>query len=127
MFTGKKFEPVHEIPPPISYFKNFFDDDLIQHIADQSNLYCTQQKLKMNLKCSHIQTDKDEIEQLLGVFLYMGIFPVPQYRMYWSIHTHFPQITRALKGGVNRFEQLRRFLHFNDIECAPAANSPDFE
>ena len=71
-------------------------------------------------KNPHIQTDKDEIEQLL--LLYMGIYPILQYRMYWSNHTPFPQITKALKCGVNRFEELRRFLHFNDMDNAPAAD-----
>ena len=123
-FTGKPFETVHEMQPPTSYFKNFFDDELIQHITDQTNLYCTQQKMQKSLKCPHIQIDRDEIEQLLGVLLYIGIYPNPQYRMYWSSHTSLSQITKALKGDVNRFEQLRRILHFNDVENAPAANSP---
>ena len=73
-FPGMPFKPVNEMRPPISYFKDFFDDDLIQHITDQTNLYCTQQKLKKGLKNPHIQTDKAEIEQLLGILLYMGIY-----------------------------------------------------
>ena len=34
--------------------------------------------------------------------------------MYWNPFTALPQITNALKGGLTRFETLKRYLHFND-------------
>ena len=47
--------------------------------------------------------------------------------MYWSTNTPFAQITKALKGGVDRFEELRRFLHFSDIEIATTVGYPNFD
>lgn len=44
--------------------------------------------------------------------------------MYWSMAALFPKIANALKGGVNRFDQLKRFLHFNDNSNMEPANSP---
>lgn len=126
-FRGKPFTEVEELQSPFEYFKSFFDDRLIEHISEQTNLYHTQEALSKGLKDNFVSTDKEEIEQFIGILLYMGIYPNPQYRMYWSPATNIPQITRALKGGVNRFEILKRFLHFNDNSCMPKRNSLQFD
>ena len=84
-------------------------------------------KIGKDLKNCHIQTDKAKIEQLLEILLYMGIYHNPQYRMYWSTNTPFAQITKALKGGVNRFEELKRFLHFSDMENVTTADYSNFD
>ena len=72
---------------------------------------CTQQKLEKGLKNCHFQTDNAKIEQLLGILLYMSIYHNPQYRMYWSTQIPFDQI-KALKGGVDRFEELKTISSF---------------
>ena len=81
-------------------------------------------KSKKNLKCKLLDTDDKEIEQFIGVLLYMGIYPLPQYRMYWSPQCRLPIITEVSKEGVNRFESIKRFLHFNDYILMPDADSP---
>ena len=126
-FIGAAFTDVDDILSPIQYFKQFFDDDLFEHIANQTNLYYTQESLSKGLKVKFEPTDKAEIEQLVGALLYMGIYPNPQYRMYWNPATAVPQITRCLKGGVNRFESLKRFLHFNDNSNIPDRNGPNYD
>ena len=55
----------------------------------------------------------------MGVFLFMGIYPNPNYRMYWSQNAPNTLVKSALNGGVNRFEQLKRFLHFNNNQSKP--------
>ena len=109
---------------PLQYFKLLFDDNLLGYISKQSNVYRAQEKVKHNLKCKLLNTDKNEIEQLIGVFLFMGIDQLPQQRMYWSPSFRLPQDIEALKGGVNRFEELKRFLHFIDNSNMPEPNSP---
>lgn len=126
-FLGQDFLDLDAVLTPLQYFKQFFDDDLIKSISEETNRYCIQQKVKNNLKCKLIDTDKDEIEQFIGVLLYMGIYPHPQYRMYWNPKCFLPQITEALKGGVNRFENLKRFLHFNDNTKMPEYNSSSYD
>lgn len=126
-FLGSSFSEVEDTKSPFEYFKMFFDDDLVQQIVDQTNLYHTQESLSKGLKDTFVVTDKDEMEQLIGILLYMGVYPNPQYRMYWSPSTQIQQITRALKGGVNRFENLKRFLHFNDNSRMPNRDSPDYD
>ena len=53
------------------YFKEFFDDDLIKHVADQTNLYSVQRAGKS------INVDENEIEQYFGIFLLMSVIKLP--------------------------------------------------
>lgn len=126
-FSGPAFSEVSDIHSPYKYFKHFFDDELLKHIAEQTNIYCAQEKTSKNLRCKCIDTDKDEIEQLIGVLLFMGIYPNSQYRVYWSQASPMPQITKALEGGVNRFESLKRFLHFNNNENIPDRSPMEYD
>ena len=106
-FVGEPFpDPPKKEMSPLEYFKLFFDDKLISHIAHQSNLYATQKAGK-----SH-STNSNEIEQYLGILLMMGIIKLPQYRMYWGNATRFPMIASAM--SVNRFDKVKRFFHCND-------------
>ena len=122
-FLGRPFsnEPVKK---PYEYFKQFFDKELISLITEQTNLYYTQQKLSNAVTSNFTPTTEEEIEQYLGILLLTGVFPYPQYRMYWSKTTPFPKIANALQGGVNRFDQVKRFLHFNDNSKMDSADSP---
>ena len=96
------------------------------HRTDQSLPY-TRKLSKRTKRHVRTSTDKDEIEQLIGILLYMGIYPNLQYRMYWSTSTQISQIKRALKGGVSRFEFLKLFLHFNDNSKMPERNSANYD
>ena len=49
------------------YFKQFFDDELIKHIADQTNLYLVQCTGKSR------NVDENEIEQYFGILLLMSV------------------------------------------------------
>ena len=120
-FKGASFSLDDELLLPTEYFKRFFDDNLIVHIAEQTNLCNIQEKFnssiqntQYNLTGKTLNTDSNEIEQLIGILLLMGIYPNPQYRMYWNPSTTLPQITNALKGGLTRFETLKLYLHFYD-------------
>ena len=53
----------------------------MQHIAEQTNLYCSKMKASEGIKTKHINTDSKEIEQFIGKLLFMDIFPLPQYRL----------------------------------------------
>ncbi|KAL7634844.1 UNVERIFIED_CONTAM: hypothetical protein RMT77_015221 [Armadillidium vulgare] len=126
-FLGSQFSLPEKVLTPLEYFKYFFSDKLMSHIAEQTNIYCIQEKVKKNLNCSLIDTDQNEIEQFLGILLFMGIYPLPQYRMYWNPKFYLPQITEALKGGVNRFESIMRFIHFNDNSKIPDTNTSSYD
>ena len=65
---------------------NFFSEELITQITNQTQLY-TIQKNKANLQINDL-----EIHQFLGVLILMGIVHIPEFRMYWAYGSRFPEI-----------------------------------
>ena len=72
------YEDIVDIETPLAYFKMFFDNGIINHIALHTNLYISQ--CKINKGIPSITTT--EIEQFLGVLLKMCIIQAPYYRYY---------------------------------------------
>ena len=67
------------------YFKQVFDDELIKHIADQTNLY--------SVKCTgkSRNVDENETEQYFGILLYSCLPPS------WNKkNTSFEEVKRTL-------------------------------
>ncbi|XP_041695160.1 piggyBac transposable element-derived protein 2 isoform X2 [Coregonus clupeaformis] len=94
------------VQSPYQYFKMFFTDQMIAHIAEQTNLYSVQQT------GSAINTNSGEIEDFLSMLLYMGVFDFPTFVDYWHSDSRFPPVADAM--SLRRFQSLRRYLHFND-------------
>ena len=70
-FTGEPFpNPPEEEISPMRYFKQLFDDELIDHIVEQSNLYSVEQSGKSVNLC------KSELEQYFGILLMMELYIV---------------------------------------------------
>ncbi len=101
---------------PIEFFRLFFDDDMIKCIADQTNLYSTQQ----NVNKGSIGTSPDEVENFLGILLRMCIVQMPRFRMYWEKDTRYEQVSSVMSR--DRFELIKRYLHFADNNDAPNRN-----
>lgn len=98
---------------PIDYFKQFFDDQMANRIADETNLYSTQCNLNKGSKA----TCHEEIEHFLGILLQMCIVQIPRYRMYWQSSTRYEQVASIMSR--DRFELIKKFLHFEDNANAP--------
>ncbi|XP_065204445.1 piggyBac transposable element-derived protein 3-like [Planococcus citri] len=90
---------------PLQYFQMFFDENCVNLIVDQTNLYSTQ---KNDGKC--INTDANEIKNFLGLHLLMGIMKMPCYRDYWSEKFRIEKIADVMP--LKRYELLRSVVHF---------------
>ena len=102
------------------YFRIFFDSTLINHIVDQSNLYAAQVNL-----VSPLQLSCDEFDKFLAVVLLMSIVALPHSRLYWSLDLAVCQVQNILLG--KRFEQIKRFVHFNDNTKMLSPTDANFE
>lgn len=71
-------------------------DEMIQNIADQTNMYSIQRD------GSSILTSKNEI--LIGIYFRMGIVRMPRVRSYCETETRFNLIVDVMSR--NRFEKL---------------------
>lgn len=89
-----------------SILRSFFDDALIDHLVEQSNLYSVQST------GNSIAVDHDEMEMYLGLLVMMSIVKLPQLRMYWSKETRIPSVADVMP--VNRFEKIKQFFHCYD-------------
>lgn len=108
-FSGQTTLPsdVMNLDSPIQFFKYFIGDDIFQHIAEQSTLYSVQSRPEHAVKFSPKQ-----IEEFIGVVLYMSLAKMPRTRSYWSSALQFDKVTEVM--SVNEFEETKRFIHFND-------------
>jgi hypothetical protein len=106
---------------PYDFYKLFVTDDIIEHIAEQTNPYAQQQlrhKGPFQSKKSKpwAPTNTEEIEHFFIIILWMGLL-TPQLRDYWSRNFLFETNLKKIMNR-NRFAQLLPMLHFNDNEVA---------
>ena len=107
-YNGVEFQAPDRLMSAYEYFLRFVDQELIDHVTFQSNLYSVQQTGR---SCN---VTTQEISTYFGILLRMGIVRLPQYRMYWGKECRIPGIADSMT--VNRFDQVKRFLHFMNNE-----------
>ena len=88
------------------YLQQNFTNEMLQVIADQTNIYAAQQG------AASFTTTKSEIEVLIGVFIRMGVVGLPRLELYWSNDFSIGLVSKHLSR--NRFRELSRYLHFVD-------------
>ena len=119
-FRGEPFPPPPlEDKTPYQYFKQFFDDDLIVLLADQTNLYSVQST------GTSINVNHNEMEMYLGMLVMMSIITLPQIRMYWGKATRIPAVADIMP--INRFEKIKQFFHCNDNSKNLPNTDKDFD
>jgi len=101
---GDEFEALET---PLHFFRYFFTADVLAHITEQTMLYSAQQRPQHPIK-----TSEREIEQFVGIALYMSLVRMASTRNYFSAEFRMPQIADTMTG--KRFEELKRFLHLAD-------------
>jgi len=97
---------ISSLDTPYQFFNFLFPKSIITYITDQSNLYASQIRPN-NLP----NISEKEIEQFIGILLKMSISSLPSIRHHWGVLGH-PSVYNVMP--VNRFEEIKRFMHFND-------------
>jgi hypothetical protein len=105
---------------PLQFFSYFFDDKLIETILNETQLYSLQVDVN-----KPVNITKTELNRYIGILLYASVIHVPNIRDYWSTELGFPQIYEAM--SLNRFETIRRFLHFNNNNAMLVRGGPNFD
>lgn len=103
---------VEELRTPYDFFMYFVTDTFFEHVANQTNIYAIQKNINTRFK-----TDASEIRKYFGILMYSSVYKYPNFRAYWG-RNGFSAIQAALT--VNRFEEIRKFIHFNDSTTMPA-------
>lgn len=95
-----------ECENPMDFFQLFFDQDLLTHIVDQTNVYGQQKNNTLNFTI-------EELFVIIGALLLSGYAKYPNKRMFWNGTNDTPIILKN-SMRLNRFENLIRHMHFND-------------
>ena len=71
---------------PISIFRDFFTEEILNLITDQTNIYGKdkEQRKSQRKVTSWKNISKKDIESFLGIIILMGINGLPKMRLYWS-------------------------------------------
>ncbi|CAH2101204.1 unnamed protein product [Euphydryas editha] len=99
-------EDIIAMQSPFQFFNYFFSNDLIAKIVEETNKYAVQK----NPERPDIVNAKD-IRQYLGILSFMSVYHYPSIRSYWGRYGFTP-IKYTMP--VNKFEKIRRVIHFND-------------
>ena len=102
----------------------FVDDEVLQHLVDQTNIYASQttaKRIRNGSLTAHARhrkwnaTTKDESKTFLGFLLWMGLNRKSTIGSYWS---QSPLYKNEIAGKMsrNRFELLLNCIHFSDNE-----------
>ena len=102
----------------LDYFMLFFDEDLLQHIVDQTNLYAQQNPV--GARYAWYDTTTSEIKAFFGLIIAMGIKRLPSYTDYWSSNPLLGTPELVAGFPLNRFRHLLTRIHFNNNENAPS-------
>lgn len=95
----------------------FLSDDIIQMVVEQMNLYHFQ------LKGILLNVTTNEMKYFIAINLLMGVVDMPAYTDYWSAFLRFDKIADVM--SINRFQQIRRYLHFADNNLRDNSRSID--
>lgn len=112
-----------DVDDPFCVFKQFVDNEILDLIVDQTNLYAQQYIASKQIKkrspmANWRNCNKDEIHKLLGVLIIMGICPLPQRQMYWSNNPMYGNPVIKNTMSRDRFDCLMKCLHFQNNEEA---------
>lgn len=108
-FTGDENLPSEflELDSPVQFFYKIFPKELFIEIANQTNLYIVQKDTNMPFRVT--ETD---IQQFVGLVFIMSLVHLPRVTKHWSGSLGTPLVKDTMP--VNKFEKIRRFIHFND-------------
>jgi len=119
-FFAAKPGPVDDISNDsiLDIFQRLVPDNIFQLIVDQTNLYATQVIAKGATQKSRIHEWKElslqELKNFVALTILMGLDEKPSIEDYWAkrgvFYSHF---YRAVMSR-NRYQIIRRFLHFAD-------------
>ena len=99
---------------PANMFEKFFDNDLLEMIARETEQYARQ-------KGNHsFHIDVPDLKLFIAILITSGTAPLPRRRLYWE---NFPDVhNKAIAGSMtrNRFEEILQYLYLANNDTLAA-------
>jgi hypothetical protein len=103
--------PIGVETDPYSLFKLFITDKHFETIASNTNAYAKSKEAGTSGKRPWWPTSASKIQVFIAIFIYIGVVRLPAIADYWS--TNYGQFYCAQHMSLNRFEDLKRFMHIS--------------
>ena len=97
---------------PYSLFTLFITEAHFEIIAENTNRYAEANNAGCEGKRVWRSTSPMEVKVIIATFIYMGVVRLPAYEDYWS--SEYGELLCARHITLNRFEDLKRYLHISD-------------
>lgn len=108
-----------DIDNPLSIFRLLLPESMWHMVVWHININAQQQRKHTSERetRSWYPTTYSEIMVFIGTVIYMGISKSPRISMYWNTDLHRgPVHPIRFHMGLQRYEQLRRYLHISQVE-----------
>lgn len=111
---------------PFDFFKLIVNDEIIIKLVEQTNLYALQKLSSITFSSQSriykwTNTSVEEMQNWMGLVLWMGLVQLPEIGLYWSkspiFSTNFGKIMSR-----NRFQILSTMIHYSDNETSDKSN-----
>ncbi|XP_049313796.1 piggyBac transposable element-derived protein 3-like [Bactrocera dorsalis] len=106
IFPSRNFEDCKV--KPHEQLEKFFDDELIEHIINESRRYA------IFLGKPNPQITSAELKVFIAILLVSGYNGRSTFKSFWSVDNDMRNEMVYLAMRRNRFEEILRFLHFED-------------
>ena len=116
-FSGETGPTIPISSDPRELFSLFFDDEVIDLIVRQTNVYAQQCLVNTTTTWS---TTSDEIRAYIGFYILMGTNRLPEIRDYWAKDEKLHYSPVASRISRTQFEDINRYLHFADNTQLPS-------
>lgn len=113
-------ENVMKLETPYEFFTYFFDSGVKDIMLSESNKYASD-----NMPNKRIDLSETDLNQYIGICSLMSVIQIPNIRRYWAPITGVPLIQETM--ALNKFEQIKRQIHFNDNESMLPKNDPNHD
>jgi hypothetical protein len=98
---------------PVDYFMTYLNEDIVNNIVYQSNLYATQEALNSGMQAGD-PIDDNDLYVFLGINFHMGFHRLPSYKNYWSNCSDLGIECVKEVMTRNRFAEMNTMLHLAD-------------
>ncbi|KAI8432589.1 hypothetical protein MSG28_013576 [Choristoneura fumiferana] len=122
VFLGSETLPdeIMRLKTPIEFFKFIFPSAALNLIEEESNIYAAQITEDKFTKVAN-----DDVRKFIGILIYMSVVHLPTTRHYWKEGTYIEKVASTMT--CNKFEEIKRFLHFFDKTKELKPNDPNFD
>ena len=125
-FTGDEpgpTTPATELDTPWTLVKRFFPEELLQHIAEETNRYADS-KIAVTPDNKWSPVTANDIRTYIGIRTYMSIVSLPTFDMYWSQDFMFGHHFISKVMIRDRFDKIQQYFHVTDNSTNPRRGQP---